>query len=177
MQLKYYPKKSIITRAGEVENNLYFLTKGLVRIFFIKGHKEITFDLAKEGTITSSSNSFFTGKPSRYNLEALEPVSALVITKEKLDELYERGEKWQLFGRKVITFFLLRQERGIIDRVKFTPRESFFHFVENNSDYVQRVSQKHLASFLGIKPETFTRMKRHLMDHKKHSRNNHDKKE
>lgn len=173
LQVKHYKKKSLITKAGEVETNLYFLTKGIVRIFFLKGKNEITFNIAKEGTITSSSNSFFTGKPSRYTLEVLEPVTALVLSKKKLDELYTSSKKWQRFGRLVITFFVLRQERGILEMAKFTPRERFVRFVENNPEFIQRVSQKHLSSFLGIKPETFTRMKRHLMTTSK-SKNKHD---
>jgi CRP-like cAMP-binding protein len=173
LQEKHYKKKAVLTKAGEVESNLYFLTKGVVRIFFLKGKKDVTFDLAKENTITSSTNSLFTGRPSRYTLEALEPVTALVLSKDKLDELYTRSKKWQRFGRLVTTFFLLRQERGILERAMFTPRERFVSFVQNNPEFIQRVSQKHLASYLGIKPETFTRMKRHLM-HKKNSKNNHN---
>lgn len=53
------------------------------------------------------------------------------------------------------------------------PKGRFVRFVQNNPEFIQRVSQKHLASYLGIKPETFTRMKRHLM-HKKNSKNNHN---
>lgn len=176
LQVKHYKKKGLLTKAGEVEDTLYFLTKGLVRIFFMKGKKDITFDLAKEGTITSSTNSFFTGKPSRYTLEALEPVTVLVLSKEKLDELYARNKKWQRFGRLVTTFFLLRQERGILENVMFSPREKFIRFVESNPEFIQRVSQKHLASYLGIKPETFTRMKRHLMnkENTKHSHSIHN---
>lgn len=173
LQIKHYKKKALLTKTGEVENNLYFLTKGVVRIFFLKGKRDITFDLAKEGTITSSTNSFFTGKPSQYTLEALEPVTALVLSKEKLEELYTRNKKWQKFGRLVITFFLLRQERGILEKVTLSPRERFIRFVENNPEFVQRVSQKHLASYLGIKAETFTRMKRHLMN-KKSAKSNHN---
>ena len=58
--------------------------------------------------------------------------------------------------------FLLEKEYLLLDSIRYTPRERFLHFMKEQPDLLQRVPQKYLASYLDIKPETFSRLK-HLM--------------
>ncbi|MBK8952528.1 MAG: cyclic nucleotide-binding domain-containing protein [Chitinophagaceae bacterium] len=111
LQEKRFRKREIITGAGDIENYLYFVAKGLVRIFFLKGKREITYDIVKEGSITGSVSSFLTGKPSRYIVETMEPSVVLVLANKDLEELYTKDNKWEKFGRLITTNFILKQER------------------------------------------------------------------
>lgn len=163
-------KKAIITDAGNPELYIYFVVKGLIREFFYKGKQEITTDIISEGTITGSVTSFFTGAPSHYCLQAMEPCTLIAMHKGKLEELYRSDRKWERFGRVLTAHFLMQQEWHILNSTRFTPREMFLHFFEHHSDLLQRVPQKYLASYLRIKPETFSRMK-HLL--RKNKKNNH----
>lgn len=166
----HFKKKTIITEAGNRELYLYFVVKGLIREFFYKGKQEITTDIISEGTITGSVTSFFTGAPSHYCLQAMEACTLISIHKGKLEELYRSDRKWERFGRVLTAHFLMQQEWNILSSVRLTPREMFLQFFENHADLLQRVPQKYLASYLHIKPETFSRMK-HLL--RKHKKNNH----
>ena len=65
-------------------------------------------------------------------------------------------------GRLMITHFFLQQQLWELDILRFNTRERFVHFVQNNPDLLQRVPQKYLASYLNMKPETFSRFK-HLL--------------
>ena len=163
-------KKDIITDAGDTELYLYFVVKGLIREYFYKGSQQVTTDLISEGTITGSVTSFFTGAPSHFCLQAMEPCSLIAIHKGALEDLYRSNRNWEKFGRIITTHFLLQQEKQILNYTRLNPRERFLHFVNEYSHLVQRVPQKYLASFLQIKPETFSRMK-HLIrkNHKKQS--------
>ncbi len=160
--LRHFHKKEKLIRPGEIEKHLYFTGKGLIREFFYKGKQEVTTDIIAEGTITGSVSSFLTGTPSHYCLEAMEPVIALAISKNDLEDLYLSDRRWERTGRLLTTHFLLKQEQYILDGMRFSVRERFLDFMEKSPDLLQRVSQKYLASYLNIKPETFSRLK-HLV--------------
>lgn len=155
-------KGDIITDAGDTELYLYYVTRGLIREYFYKGAQQVTTDIISENTITGSVTSFFTGAPSHFCLQAMEPCSLVGIHKGSLEELYRSNRYWEKFGRILTAHFLMQQERAILNNTRYTPRERFLQFFTNNTDLLQRVPQKYLASYLQIKPETFSRMK-HLL--------------
>lgn len=165
-------KKDILTDAGDTELYLYFVVRGLIREYFYKGGEQVTTDIISEGTITGSVTSFFTGAPSHYCLQAMEPCSLIAIHKGQLEDLYGKGQQWEKFGRVILAHFLLQQEHDIINSTMRSPRERFFDFLEKHGDLLQRVPQKYLASYLQIKPETFSRMK-HLV-RKQPKKNGHE---
>lgn len=154
-----FKKKETITHKGDTEQYLYFINKGLVHQYFTRGKEIVTTDLVSEGTITGSVTSFLTRKPSHYYLEALEPTSAWAMSRHDLDLLYESDVKWQRFGRVLITHFVLQQEWHQLDNLRYSIRERFVRFGQQFPDLLKRVPQRRLASYLNIKPETFTRMK------------------
>jgi CRP-like cAMP-binding protein len=139
-----------------------FVVKGLVRMYFPKGRTEVITNIAKEGQLISSSASFLSGAPSCYFIEALEPTMMLSITKDDLESLYNQSFAIERVGRLITTQFVLQKEEWELECMRLDARERFLRFVENNPDLMQRVPQKYLASYLNMKPETFSRLK-HLL--------------
>lgn len=159
MEVRSYDKKVKLTGIGDIEQNMYFIMNGLARKFFYKGKNEVITHIVKEGGIISSSASFIAGTPSKYVIETMEPISALVITRQKLEELLSSGKKWEKIVRILTAHYFLIQELRQLDNIRFSTRERFANFMNENPDLVRRVPQKYLASFLNIKPETFSRIK------------------
>jgi len=157
-----FDKKTKLVDIGEVSTIFYFVLKGLTRRYFYRGKQEVITHLIKEGGMMGSVVSFLTGEPSRYILETIEPVTALAISKQDLEELFLTDKKWEKFGRKIITAFFLQVEYHNLDNIRYSTRERFLNFMKQNPDLVLRVPQKYLASYLEIQPETFSRLK-HLM--------------
>lgn len=157
---KEYPKKYLLISAGETEQQLYFVAEGLIHQYFYKGKEQVTTDIVAEGTITGSVASFLSGRPSHYFLETMEPSQLISITRQKLDMLYSLDKKWQRFGRVLITHFLLQQEKHILDNIRYTVRERLTHFATEFPELMRRAPQRKLASYLDIKPETFSRLKK-----------------
>src|SRR6188768_2709640 len=89
---RQFEKKTILTRPGEVEDSMYFITTGLVRKYFLKKDQEIITHIVKEGGILGSGESFLTGEPSRYFVETLEPTTGFAISRHKLEEMYKRSK-------------------------------------------------------------------------------------
>ncbi|TAL48861.1 MAG: cyclic nucleotide-binding domain-containing protein, partial [Chitinophagaceae bacterium] len=81
VEVKDYGKKVRLTEIGEAEQYMYFVVKGLTRKFFYKGRDEIITHLVKEGGIIGSAVSFFSGAPSRYIVETIEPCTLLSVSR------------------------------------------------------------------------------------------------
>ena len=160
--VRSFDKRQQLVRVGDVEQFMNFVVKGLVRMYFPKGRTEVITNIAKEGQLISSSASFLSGAPSCYFIEALEPTMMLSITREDLESLYQRSFAIERVGRLITTQFVLQKEEWELECMRLDARERFLRFVENNPDLMQRVPQKYLASYLNMKPETFSRLK-HLL--------------
>ena len=164
---RHFDKKSVITRAGEVENHLNFIDSGLARKYYKKANEEVNTQISYEGHIIHSQESFHSRTPSEYSIEAIEPTVLSSITYECLEKMYSSSEKMQRLGRLVITATMVIKDKWQSQLVKLSPRERFISFVTRHPELMQRVPQKYLASYLNIKPETFSRFKHLVKDHSK----------
>jgi len=164
---RHFDKKSIITSAGEVENYLNFIDSGLARKYYRKTNEEVNTQISYEGHIIHSQESFHSRTSSEYSIEAIEPTVLSSITYECLEEMYSSSEKMQRLGRLIITATMVMKDKWQSQLVKLSPRERFISFVTKHPELMQRVPQKYLASYLNIKPETFSRFKHLVKDHSK----------
>ena len=162
LAIRSFDKKQQLLRVGEVEEYMNFVVKGLVRMYFYKGKTEVVTNIAREGEIISSSSSFLSGTPSNYFIETLEPSTLLSISRAQLDQAYGESPRIEKLGRLMITHFVLQKEEWELECMRLDTRERFLRFMGNNPELLQRVPQKYLASYLNMKPETFSRLK-HLL--------------
>ena len=160
--VRTFDKRQRLVQAGEVDQYMNFVVKGLVRMYFLKGKTEVITNIAREGELISSSASFLSGDPSCYFVETLEPTLMLSMTRGDLDALYEQSCTVERLGRQITTQLVLQKEEWELECLRLDTRERFLRFVQNNPDLMQRVPQKYLASYLNMKPETFSRLK-HLL--------------
>ncbi|HZF66059.1 MAG TPA: Crp/Fnr family transcriptional regulator [Chitinophagaceae bacterium] len=160
--VRRYEQKQIVTRAGEVEDYLNFIVKGLVRKYYEKDGAQVNTQFSYEKHLVHSQESFHSRTPSEYTVETLEPTTFISITYDNLEEIYSKDVKMERLARKVITHTMVQRDRWQMKMIKLTPRQRFLMFIECYPNLLQRVPQKHLASFLNIQPETFSRFK-HLM--------------
>lgn len=162
MEVRSYDKKVRLIEPGQTEEYLHFISKGLLRKYFYKDSQEVITQLAKEGELICSSVSFFSGQPSAYVVETIEQSILLSLSKKELEKLYVQYPSMEALGRLLITDLFLQKEYWELDRIRYDTKERFVRFVLENTDLFRRVPQKYLASYLNIKPETFSRLKHHL---------------
>jgi len=162
LETVYCEKKQVLTQKGEVEKYLYIIQAGLARKFFYKNKEEMVTQIAKENDLICSSVSFLSQKPSEYIVETLEPCTLFALSYENLQKMYSWGHHMNRLGRLITLDWLLQKETWEHDRLRHDPRDRFIRFMKENSELVQRVQQKYLASYLNMKPETFSRYK-HLL--------------
>jgi CRP-like cAMP-binding protein len=167
IKVRRFGKKEFLVKAGEGENYFNFITTGLIRKYYKKGNNEINTQISMEGHIILSQESFHSRLPSEYYIETIEPSTVISIHYDDLERLFAQSRKMEHVGRLIITHTMVIKDRWQMQMVKWTPRERFLNFVMKNPELLQRVPQKHLASYLNIKPETFSRFKHLLRGHSK----------
>ncbi|HVU58387.1 MAG TPA: Crp/Fnr family transcriptional regulator [Puia sp.] len=162
IEIREYDKKAKVTKEGEVERYFNIIARGLVRKYLPLKNGEQTIQLAVEGHIIHSELSFFYRTPSASVVETIEPTVFLSISYESLEQLYSKQPKFERLGRLIITDLFVRKDHRYFDQLRKNTRERFLDYIKTHSHMLQRVPQKYIASYLNIKPETFSRLK-HLM--------------
>ncbi len=165
IRVRKFGKKEFMTRAGEVENYFNFILKGLARKYYKKGNHEINTQISYEGHLLVSQESFHSRQPSEYFIETIEPTIVVSISHDDLERVYAHSHRMEHLARLLITYAMVIKDRWQMQLVKMTPRERFLHFVTKNPELMQRVPQKFLATYLNIKPETFSRFKHLIKTH------------
>ena len=161
-ELRNFQKREKLVEEGEVEKYLNFILQGLARKYFIRKNEEMVMQFSRENEIICCYDSFNSCEPSNFSVEALEDMVVVSITLENIERLYEYSPKMERLGRLIATQEYLKKESLEYNRVRLTSQERFINFIRNNGYLMQRVPQKYLASYLNMKPETFSRLK-HLI--------------
>ncbi|WP_442267404.1 Crp/Fnr family transcriptional regulator [Tenacibaculum sp. ZS6-P6] len=163
LKIKKYDKKDFVYKNGDVQKEIGFICNGLARKYYIddKGNK-ITTGFINEKEYAIDYPSFIRQIKTKYYIECLEPSILVVLSYEKLQEAYSKYKDSEMYGRLVAEQVLIRE----IDRVESflfeTAEERYLNFINKNKDIINRISLTHLASFLGIKRQSLTRIRSKL---------------
>jgi len=154
-----FKKGSVIIKEGQVASNMYYIKNGALRSFFYKYGENISDFFFFENSFASDFASFYSGKPSSFNLECLEDVVALQINREDLLILGEKHPIFERYGRIAAEYaFLLVEER--MQLLHTGDLETRFRWMMKNFPAIfMRVPQYQIASYLGVKPESLSRIK------------------
>lgn len=159
----YVKKGTVLINEGEISSSAFFINSGYLRYYKINSAgEEITIHLFSSGDFAASFNSFVCNTKSKEILHTLSDAELLIITKSDLDELYLSGTKWQIFGRKLMEKFLLEKENRIIDQISLTAKERYIKLLQTKPALIQNVPIQYLASFIGIKPESLSRIRKQI---------------
>lgn len=162
LELRTFDKKTFLVQDGEVDNYLNIVLKGLVRKYAVAPKGEVTIQLATEGHIIQSEISFFKQIPSTVILETLESTVLVSVQYKNVMWGLEKMPGAEALARSIITQMFIKKDDRYMEQLNITIRERFLQYMTNHPHMLQRVPQKILASYLNIKPETFSRLK-HLL--------------
>jgi CRP-like cAMP-binding protein len=156
------PKKFKLVSKGEISSELYFINKGLIRLYYTKGTEEITGFIFKENLFASSYDSFLRRAPGIQTLESLEECDLLVITYDKLEELYQTLPKVNILIRKIAEQRFINTQQVLSSFLLESPEERYKRFEQQHKDLLQRVPQNIIASYLGITPVSLSRIRKRM---------------
>jgi len=160
LQFKKLKKKQYALQEGEICRYEYFVNQGCLRTYSIdeKGH-EHTVQFAIEDWWTGDMYSFLTKTPARYTIEALEPSELLCLEKNALEMLYLKIPKFEKFFRHLLQNAYVAGQQRIIESMSLTADDRYCNFIERYPEMEKRIPLKQIASFLGITPESLSRIR------------------
>ncbi len=161
-EVRHFEKGDIIICEGETEQFMNIVLMGLVIKYLRLNNHSSVLQLAVENHIINSEISFLQQTPSQVFLEAIEPTTLLSLRYDKRQQLLIDFSKGEEMSRKMMEAMYVRKDERKNRMKRMTIREQFLYYIDRNPDMLQRVPQKYLASYLNIKPETFSRLK-HLV--------------
>jgi CRP-like cAMP-binding protein len=159
LQYKTLRKKEYILKPGQINDIMVFIQRGLMRAYYIKDGVEIGSWFRAEGEFIVSISSFYKVKPSVEYIQALEPTEILYITRKQLYDIYHKYKDFCLNALMLTIDVLVQWDERVRVLNNTSAEERFKWLVENRGDLLQRVPDKYIAAFLGIRPETFSKAK------------------
>ncbi|WP_377887957.1 Crp/Fnr family transcriptional regulator [Alkalihalobacillus sp. R86527] len=161
-----FKKGTILFHQGEVPDKCYFVLKGCVRLYAVdeKGN-ENTFNFFTEEQSVTIFNQHAPDKTSPYSLSCLEDCTLVVGDLTTEQETYDMHPVLEIMTRKMIEEDMGAIRDDFSSFISSTPEERYHALMEKRPDLIDRVPQYQLASYLGIKPESLSRIKKRSASH------------
>lgn len=161
VQLKTIRKKEFLLRQGEICKTENYLLSGCMRTFTLneRGEEQVVL-FGVEDWWVGDLYSFLTQTPSSYSIDALEDTVVAQITKENLDKLYLQVPKFERFFRLILQNAFIAQQDRIHQNLSLSAEERYDEFIRKHPQLEQRITQKHIASYLGITPVFLSMLRR-----------------
>ncbi len=157
---KILKRRTIIQKQDEVCRHLGFIVKGYVRLYFLKDGEEITKDFNFENSFCGSYASLSLQVPSRFNIVAMEELHVLFISRDDLFRMYLKHPAIERLGRMSIETMFIKKELRESSFLLDTAEQRYKDMLQQYPGIELRVPLKYLASYLGITPETLSRLRR-----------------
>lgn len=164
IEIKNYKTKTILLSSGEICKHSYFINSGLIRSFNINDNiVEHVLSFACEGWWIGDMYSLLSQKPGNLFIEVLEDAEVVLLTKENQEILYQEIPKLERFFRILTENSLVANQERLMDNLSLSAEERFEKFCKKYPTLIQKVSQKHIASYIGVTPEFYSKMKSRLL--------------
>ncbi|HEY0273699.1 MAG TPA: cyclic nucleotide-binding domain-containing protein [Chitinophaga sp.] len=162
LQAQDFQKEDYLCREGQVEQHLYFLISGLARSYYLKDGRAYTLDFFFPHDFATAFTSFLQQRPAATNLQALENTRTWKIHYTDLQTLYQRSATAERIGRVIAEQQFIRRSLRELELLSLTARERYQRLFDSHPELVARISVKHLSSYLGIHPESLSRIRRQV---------------
>ncbi|MDW7692650.1 Crp/Fnr family transcriptional regulator [Flammeovirgaceae bacterium SG7u.111] len=165
ISIKTFKKGSTLLKEGSISNNCYFLLKGCVRSYFLKNGEEKTIEFyTEEQSVIPAS--YGTPIPSDYYIECLEDTIASVGNPILEKETFQKYPQLESLSRIIAETIIIKQQELFTQFKTSTPEERYLNLLKTRPNLIQRVHQHQIASYLGIKPESLSRIRKRTMGKK-----------
>lgn len=157
-------KGELFVKEGAICNDLIFIHQGLLRYYLLHEGHDITKDFAldTQNPFCTAYTSFMLQKPSEIWIEALEPCTLVTWHNTDVLPLFQDHPLWLRFAKGMADKLFYRKEKKELELLKYSAEERYRHFLLDFPGLSQRVPQYHIASFLGITPESLSRIRSKL---------------
>lgn len=160
--IRAFKKGDILLREGQVSRDSYFVIEGCVRKYYIIDGDERTTEFYVEDESVASLQSYQNETPANHYFECVEDCRLAVLNYDKEQELFKRVPKYEALCRMSMENDFGEQQEALAKFITSSPEERYKNLLETRPDLLQRVPQYHLASYLGVKPESLSRIRKRI---------------
>ena len=144
---------------GSIDTNIYFIESGSLRVFVISEYEEQTIRFGYKDNLIVSLDSFLSGKPSNFYIQAIKKTEVKVISKSTFDEFLktDKNRNWWI---EVLEGLVLQQMEREMDILTTSPKERYERVLKRSPQLFQEVPHRYIANYLRMSPETLSRLKK-----------------
>jgi CRP-like cAMP-binding protein len=154
-----------LLEAGDIADSVFYLCSGLVRFYYLaQDGKEHNKSFVTEGQFAGALQLSNDPRPSRFYIQALEPVQALAISLDALNRLYAQSLAWANIGRLYMESIAVRKARREAQFLLDSAEERYCHFLTTQPELAEKLPLYHIASYLGITDVALSRIRRRIRD-------------
>lgn len=163
LTVKKIRKRQYLLQEGDVCKCVGFVEKGAMRLYRVNddGSEHIV-RFSLEGAFMTDLYSFLTIEPSIYNIDAIEDSEMVLITKSASDELRRLSPKYEEYIFQVTSDAFIQLQKRITSIISLSLDERYKELIELYPDIIQRVPQHMIASYMGLNPETLSRVRKRI---------------
>lgn len=164
LQYRKIRKNEFLLKEGEVCRNVYFLTEGFFRIFYVDYNgSEINYRFASKNNFVVDFQSFLLQKPSHFYWQAMQDSDLVALPHTDIHRLYASSSVWNNFGRLIAERVYLQLNERVEMLLFMTPEERYKHLLDTRPELFSQISQFNLSSYLGVKPESLSRLRKRIL--------------
>lgn len=144
---------------GSCDTNVYFIESGSLRVFVLDEYTEQVIRFGYKENIIVSLDSFLTGKPSDFFIQAIKKTVLRVISKSQIDD-FLKFEPNRVLWTKILENLVIQQMEREIDILTNSPKERYQRVLKRSPQLFQEIPLRHIANYLRMSPETLSRLKK-----------------
>jgi len=163
---KSLKKGDYFVSEGQISKYAGYLAKGVVHYYINHGGENKTYEFAQENNFIGNYESFIPKTPSTKNIQALEDCEIFQISYEDLQLFYKSVRQGERFGRIVIEAVFIQTLQSLTSLYTDTPEQRYNEFLKKHHELQQRISQYHIASYVGVKPQSLSRIRKRIFSPK-----------
>ncbi len=153
-------RNEYLVRAGEIERRLYFIEEGTLRVFSVNDGEEQVIRFGYRGSIITALDSFLSGKPTIFNLQAIKKCRLKPIQVESFNKLIQSSSEHTSLYLVILKQFVLQQMEREDDLLTNSPEVRYHRVLKRSPRLFQEIPAKYIASYLRMTPETLSRLKK-----------------
>ena len=162
MVIKEYPRGSFLAKEGQFNIDTYFVLEGCIRQFKIIDGNDITTNFFTEEQWIISNELADTEPQSDYYLICVEDSSVVIGNEQKAQEILKQFPHLEIVSRKIMETVFLEQQNFLTTFITDKPEQRYLKLLESRPDIFQRVPQYDIATYIGVKPESLSRIRKKI---------------
>lgn len=162
MQIKQFKKGDFLVKEGQFFDKTYFILEGCVREYILTDGEEKTTNFFTEEQWAISLNSFNPQNAVKHNWVCVEDTTVVEGDEQQGQTLFKRFPRFETISRTIMEGAFAEQKAALTSYYTDSPEQRYIKLMQSRPDLIQRIPQYHLASYIGVKPESLSRIRKRL---------------